>query len=122
MIADIGCGSGLSSAILTEEGLPWVGTDISLPMLHLAQQREQCQGHVAIADMAQGLPLRSGAFDFAISISAVQWLCVHERPVDAAETFFRAVWRCLKPNGKAAFQIYLESKSQNTVENIIVLE
>ena len=112
MVLDIGCGSGLSSAILTAEGFPWIGTDISLPMLHLAQQRkdDSCLGNVILSDMGHGLPLRAELFDFAISISAVQWLCVNEHPIKASETFFRAVWQCLKPNGKAAFQVYLESE------------
>ena len=40
MILDIGCGSGLSGEILTEEGHIWVGMDISRDMLNTAIERE----------------------------------------------------------------------------------
>lgn len=43
-------------------------------MLDVAVERE-VEGDVALADMGQGLPLRGGAFDGAISISAVQVRC-----------------------------------------------
>lgn len=33
------------------------------------------EGDLLLADLGHGLPLRAGAFDGAISISAVQWLC-----------------------------------------------
>ena len=138
-VADIGCGSGLSSRILSLQGLPWIGTDISLDMLSLAQTQQEkqdgnknaaststhtlaispCKGHLTASDMSQGLPFRSEAFDLAISISAVQWLCYNKAPKEAAERFFKSVWRCLKVggncSGRAAFQVYLESKNQ--VEN-----
>jgi 18S rRNA (guanine1575-N7)-methyltransferase len=151
-VADIGCGSGLSSRILSLEKLPWVGTDISLDMLSLAQTDNQekkqekddvkgggkasgsignssqkvsspCRGSLTASDMSQGLPFRSNAFDVAISISAVQWLCYNKTsPEKAAQRFFESVWRCLKERdssssssssgscGSAAFQVYLESK------------
>lgn len=35
-ILDVGCGSGLSGEILTEEGHLWVGMDIAPSMLGLA--------------------------------------------------------------------------------------
>ena len=40
MILDVGCGSGLSGEILTEEGHIWVGLDISRDMLNAAVERE----------------------------------------------------------------------------------
>lgn len=51
----------------------WVGQglDISQSMLDVAVGRE-VEGDVCLADMGQGLPVRGGAFDGAISISAVQ--------------------------------------------------
>jgi SAM-dependent methyltransferase len=131
-IADIGCGSGLSSRILSLEGHPWVGTDISLDMLSLAQNQDDnqngkaaastsskdqsanaslCRGYLTASDMSQGLPFRN-SLDFVISISAVQWLCYNKHPKEAAERFFKAVWRCLRDSSpsRAAFQVYLESK------------
>jgi len=39
MILDIGCGSGLSGEVLSEEGHFWVGLDISKDMLNVAVER-----------------------------------------------------------------------------------
>jgi len=50
------------------------GMDISEAMLDVAANRE-VEGDTCLADLGQGLPLRGGCFDGAISISAVQWLC-----------------------------------------------
>lgn len=43
-------------------------------MLGIASERE-VEGDLLLQDLGQGLPLRPGMFDGAISISAVQWLC-----------------------------------------------
>ena len=48
--------------------------DISGAMLDVALDRE-VEGDLAVGDLGQGLPFRTGTFDGAISISAVQWLC-----------------------------------------------
>ena len=50
------------------------GLDVSAAMLDVAQERG-VEGDVCLHDLGQGLPLRPGTFDGAISISAVQWLC-----------------------------------------------
>ncbi len=39
----------------------------------------QVEGDLFLGDLGHGLPLRPGAFDGAISISAVQWLCNADR-------------------------------------------
>jgi len=48
-------------------------------MLDVARERE-VEGDLLLSDLGHGLPLRAGAFDGAISISAVQWLCNAVRP------------------------------------------
>jgi 18S rRNA (guanine1575-N7)-methyltransferase len=50
------------------------GFDISQAMLEVASDRE-VEGDLCLHDMGEGLPLRPGVFDGAISISAIQWLC-----------------------------------------------
>lgn len=40
LVLDVGCGSGLSGAVLSGHGIRWVGTDISADMLGIAQQVE----------------------------------------------------------------------------------
>ncbi|PNH11944.1 putative methyltransferase WBSCR22 [Tetrabaena socialis] len=74
LLLDLGCGSGLSGEALSEAGHVWVGCDISAAMLDVAVDRE-VEGDLVLSDLGHGLPLRPGAFDGAISISAVQWLC-----------------------------------------------
>uniref|UniRef100_A0A453PYW5 Methyltransferase domain-containing protein n=1 Tax=Aegilops tauschii subsp. strangulata TaxID=200361 RepID=A0A453PYW5_AEGTS len=71
MLLDIGCGSGLSGETLTEHGHHWIGCDISQSMLDVALERET-EGDLLLADMGEGLGLRPGVMDGAISISAVQ--------------------------------------------------
>ena len=50
------------------------GMDISEAMLDVALDRD-VEGDLCVGDLGQGLPFRTGTFDGAISISAVQWLC-----------------------------------------------
>ena len=38
LILDIGCGSGISGEVLTENGFAWVGIDISRAMLGIEKQ------------------------------------------------------------------------------------
>jgi 18S rRNA (guanine1575-N7)-methyltransferase len=75
LILDIGCGSGLSGEILSENGFLWLGLDISRDMLNVARERD-CEGDLLQIDMGQGFRFRPGVFDGAISVSALQWLCV----------------------------------------------
>lgn len=108
MLADVGCGSGLSGRELTAAGHAWVGLDISPAMLQLAASADACAGRLGLADMAQGLPLRSGALDGAVSISAVQWLCGRPGSEALLARLFNDLRRCLRPGAKAALQVYPE--------------
>lgn len=81
LILDIGCGSGISGSVLSEKGHMWVGMDISKAMLDVASTREEVEGDLIHSDMGHGFGYRSGTFDGAISISALQWLCSAEKKV-----------------------------------------
>ena len=98
-VLDVGCGSGLSGAVLSEMGHTWVGLDVSPDMLDIAAQRD-ANGDVALSDMGQGVPFRAGVFDAAISISAVQWLCYsvdsNHVPHRRLICFFRSLYNALK--------------------------
>ena len=82
---------GLSGECLDENGHFWVGMDISPSMLEVAQERE-VEGDLLLGDMGDGLPFKAGAFDGAISISALQWLCNadkgYHKPAKRLFTFF----------------------------------
>ncbi|XP_061989621.1 18S rRNA (guanine-N(7))-methyltransferase RID2 [Rosa rugosa] len=115
LLLDIGCGSGLSGETLSESGHQWIGLDISQSMLDVALENE-VKGDLLLADMGQGLGLRSGVIDGAISISAVQWLCNADKsshnPRLRLKAFFGSLYRCLARGAKAAFQMYPENLDQ----------
>ncbi|XP_031374582.1 18S rRNA (guanine-N(7))-methyltransferase RID2-like isoform X1 [Punica granatum] len=146
LLLDIGCGSGLSGETLSENGHVWVGLDISQsmlsklifdflisvvyvfllsglymllhcspPILDIALERE-AEGDLLLGDMGQGLGLRPGVIDGAISISAVQWLCNADKsshePRLRLKAFFGSLYRCLARGARAVFQVYPESIAQ----------
>ncbi|OWM86974.1 18S rRNA (guanine-N(7))-methyltransferase RID2-like isoform X2 [Punica granatum] len=115
LLLDIGCGSGLSGETLSENGHVWVGLDISQSMLNIALERE-AEGDLLLGDMGQGLGLRPGVIDGAISISAVQWLCNADKsshePRLRLKAFFGSLYRCLARGARAVFQVYPESIAQ----------
>lgn len=69
----------------------WLGIDISRDMLDVAVSRES-EGELFEMDMGQGFNFRHGVFDSAISVSALQWLCVASKkchnPVGRMKKFF----------------------------------
>ncbi|KAM0939359.1 putative methyltransferase type 11, 18S rRNA (guanine(1575)-N(7))-methyltransferase Bud23 [Dioscorea sansibarensis] len=118
LLLDIGCGSGLSGETMSEHGHHWIGYDISPSMLNVALDRE-VDGDLLLADMGQGLGLRPGVLDGAISISAVQWLCYadnssHE-PRMRLKAFFGSLYRCLVRGARAVLQLYAENMDQSAM-------
>lgn len=124
LILDIGCGSGLSGEILSQEpreqGGPhtWIGMDISPSMLDIALQRG-VEGDLFLADIGQGVPFRPGTFDAAISISAIQWLCNAETsdvsPEGRLRRFFEGLFASLRRGGRAVCQFYPKNDSQRAM-------
>ncbi|KAK9468654.1 S-adenosyl-L-methionine-dependent methyltransferase [Lipomyces arxii] len=115
-ILDVGCGSGLSGEILSQEGgHVWVGMDISLSMLSVALDRE-VDGDLMLADIGAGVPFRAGTFDAVISISAIQWLCNADHseadPKKRLARFFDTMYAALRRGGKVACQFYPRDESQ----------
>ncbi|KAK8471077.1 hypothetical protein PHAVU_003G141775 [Phaseolus vulgaris] len=115
LLLDIGCGSGLSGETLTEDGHHWIGLDISASMLNVALERE-VEGDLVLGDMGQGLGVRPGVIDGAISISAVQWLCNADKsshnPRLRLKAFFTSLYKCLSNGARAVFQVYPENIDQ----------
>jgi 18S rRNA (guanine1575-N7)-methyltransferase len=115
LILDVGCGSGLSGEILSEEGHMWIGMDISASMLAVALERDT-DGDLLLADIGQGVPFRAGTFDAAISISAIQWLCNAESsdvtPQGRLSRFFNGLYMSLKRGGRAVCQFYPKNAVQ----------
>ncbi|TPX34358.1 hypothetical protein SmJEL517_g03022 [Synchytrium microbalum] len=114
-LLDIGCGSGLSGECLEEDGHIWVGMDISDSMLDVAKERDT-EGDLFLADIGDGVSFRPGAFDGAISISVLQWLCNADKsshnPKNRLARFFSTLYTSLARGARAIFQFYPESPSQ----------
>ncbi|CDR40445.1 CYFA0S05e00584g1_1 [Cyberlindnera fabianii] len=114
-VLDIGCGSGLSGEILTEEGHMWCGMDISPSMLATGLDRD-LEGDLFLADIGNGVPFRAGTFDAAISISAIQWLCNADSsnvdPKKRLLRFFNTLFASLKRGGKFVAQFYPANDDQ----------
>jgi len=115
LVLDVGCGSGLSGALLSAAGHEWVGVDVSAAMLGVALDRDAA-GDMLLADAGQGLAFRAGAFDAAVSVSAVQWLCNAESADEPAEgrlrRFFEALYGCLRRGARAVCQFYPRDERQ----------
>ncbi|MCD7449792.1 hypothetical protein HAX54_001529 [Datura stramonium] len=84
-------------------------------MLDIAPERE-VDGDLILSDMGQGLGLRPGVLDGAISISAVQWLCNADKsshePRLRLKAFFGSLYRCLGRGVRAVLQVYPENIAQ----------
>ena len=96
----------------------WVGMDISASMLDIALQRD-VDGDLLLADIGQGVPFRAGAFDAAISISAIQWLCnadsTDTSPQGRLTRFFNGLYASLRRGGKAVCQFYPKNEAQRNM-------
>ena len=114
-LLDIGCGSGLSGQVLEENGHTWVGVDVSDSMLDVALERG-IEGDLMCQDVGQGFGFRAGAFDGAISISVIQWLCNADKsshePWKRLQRFFTTLYSSLSRGARAVFQFYPENSSQ----------
>ncbi|KAI5165874.1 18S rRNA (guanine1575-N7)-methyltransferase [Nematocida sp. ERTm5] len=127
LILDIGCGSGISTENILDNNNYTVGIDISTDMLVLAKQRvegimyaeqpasDYCD--FAAVDIGEGLPFKSASFDYAISVSVLQWLAVQKDSKKLLNAFFYTLYDVLKTKGMAVLQYYPESEKQ--MESII---
>ncbi len=66
--------------------------------------------------MGQGFNFRPGVFDGAVSISALQWLCVagkkNDNPYKRLNIFFSSLYKSLKNGGRAVLQFYPDGNDQ----------
>jgi len=115
LILDIGCGSGISGSVLSEHGHVWIGMDISKSMIKIARENE-AEGDLLLADIGQGFAFRPGTFDYAISVSVIQWLCNAEKschnPYRRLKAFFQSLYNCLSLGARCCFQFYPDNPQQ----------
>ena len=116
LLLDIGAGTGLSAAVAADHGCRVVGVDIAQPMLDAAADRDNQHAEMMHMDIGHGLPFRPGVFDGAISVSALQWLCVCHRksevPKKRIGAFFRTLYNALARGARAVLQVYAKNEDE----------
>lgn len=141
LILDLGCGSGISSRVISEAGHNWIGMDISESMLRVAQEdmevedddemegdkdmntnqdeEEEREAHLSdllVHDMGQGVCFRPGTFDGCISISALQWIFHsnrnYEHPKRRLTRLFVTLHSALTRSARAIFQFFPSNSDQ----------
>lgn len=80
IVADFGCGSGLSSSAFGSREAFVIGVDASWAMLESNVQNRRSDD-VVFADLSQPLPFRPNVFDAAISVACIHYLCTEGRSV-----------------------------------------
>jgi ubiquinone/menaquinone biosynthesis C-methylase UbiE len=100
-VVDIGCGTGATTIRLADTVQPGLvtGVDLSLPMLHLAQQRVAALGISNVTFSAADVqtdPLEAGVFDVAYSRFGVMFFS------DPAVAFTN-IGKSLRPGGQLGF-------------------
>lgn len=140
VVLDLGCGSGLSSAVVARKGHYCIGMDLSPAMLDLFYETSSTQpsddegedsdnsntgavisAEAALSDMGEGVPFRPGTVDAIISISALQWLFHSHSSAHIAprrlSTLFRTCHAALRQGARAVFQFYPDAAAQNSVDS-----
>jgi 18S rRNA (guanine1575-N7)-methyltransferase len=113
LILDIGCGTGISGSVLSENNINWVGVDISKGMLGICQNKNESIDQLR-GDIGEGLCFKPGTFDGVISVSALQWLFqsydASHIPKKRIRSFFTSLYSVCKANTKCVLQFYLKNK------------
>ena len=141
LILDLGCGSGISSQVLSQSGHNWIGMDISEAMVRVAKEdidavgcgsgmeeeteetggesEEEREAHLSdllVHDMGTGVCFRPGTFDGCISISALQWLFhsnrSYENPKRRLTRLFVTLHSALTRSARAVFQFFPSNAAQ----------
>lgn len=142
LILDLGCGSGISSQVISQAGHNWIGMDISEAMVRVAkedleasesnemeqdddseeeeysddEEREPHLSDLLVHDMGNGVCFRPGTFDGCISISALQWLFHSNRnfenPKKRLTRLFVTLHSALTRSARAIFQFFPSNSDQ----------
>lgn len=112
-LLNVGSGSGLCGSVLSETNIEWVGTDISRSML----RNDEASSELIEMDCFSQLPFRDQMFDGAVSVSAVQWVCVASSAENQCLIFMKEMFRILKGNTIFVAQCY-----PNNQEHIEMLQ
>jgi SAM-dependent methyltransferase len=109
---DIGCGHGWSLTVPVQRGFQVTAVDLDFEALGVVKDKVRSgylpsdKVHVFRLDVSSGFCFRDNLFDYAISVSFLQWLCVGRNSDKLLDQFFVDLKRTLKPGGKAGIQFY----------------
>jgi SAM-dependent methyltransferase len=95
--ADIGCGSGMFSRILSATGTQVVASDLCMEMLRRARQEDECGSIMLVNADCANLPFPDASFDFVAGNGLVTIL-------SDPEPFLKELGRVLKPGGVAMIE------------------
>jgi len=103
-ILDVGCGTGFSMQVISEQGFTCEGIDISEYMVAIAVAK----GYRAQKGDMHEIPYAKNLFDGLISISTLQWVTgkSYDDIVTNYERVAREFYRVLKRKGRAVVQFY----------------
>ena len=110
-LLNVGSGSGLCGSSLSQHNLEWIGSDISRNMLENANPMDE---HLEM-DCFIRLPFRNEVFDGAISVSAIQWVCVSASPEKQSVLFMKEMFRVLKYNTVLIAQCYPNTQAHASI-------
>lgn len=120
LILDLGCGTGFSSEILVSHGFKVVALDILVDMIYNARKKKEIYEEYDSIELILGdinyLPFRNGPFEFALSVSAYNFIIYDlnnkddkkKRLDETAKTLFDI----LKPRGRIVIEFYPSSQSE----------
>lgn len=102
VVLDVGCGTGILGQCLSSYSNQYVLTDISLPLLKVAQEKVRGD-HVSCLVVDAELPCFTASFDIIVSNLSLHWF----QDPKVALTHLAA---CLKPGGR----LYITTLGNNT--------
>jgi ubiquinone/menaquinone biosynthesis C-methylase UbiE len=98
-ILDVGCGAGLLTTWLVDQGAAVTAMDVSPAMLDLARRCVGGRAELVLADLAAPLPFETASFDIVVASLVLHYV----RDWEAA---LREIRRVLSPNGVVVFSTH----------------
>ena len=101
---DIGCGTGISTKIIMDNGFSVIGMDISFPMVEIAKRKGL---NVLVGDF-RFLPFRDNSFQHVFSVSTLQWITGRDEEEirEKYRMVAREIYRVTKERGSVFIQFF----------------
>ncbi len=96
---EVGCGAGILTTWLVDQGAAVTAMDVSPAMLDLARRSVGGRAELVLADLSARLPFETGSFDVVVASLVLHYV----RDWEAA---LREIRRVLSPNGVVVFSTH----------------